>query len=134
MPFKLYVLITWTTRNRLDLVDRAGARFLERFLPPVAARNGAEVLATGIVADHVHVLVRLGPVVDVPRLVQGLKGASARVANRDHVTQRRLRWANGYDLRSVSPGGLNAARAYLENQSKHHPDRVLRDSAVGDRP
>jgi REP element-mobilizing transposase RayT len=127
MPFRLYALITWTTRARADLLDQQGGRFLERFLPTIAARNGAEILACGIVADHVHVLIRLGPVVDIPRLVQGLKGASARIANRDQVMRRRLRWANGYDLRSVSPQGLKAVRAYLANQAEHHPGRVLRE-------
>jgi len=128
MPFRLYAMITWTTRARVDLLDQQGARFLERFLTTMARRNGAEILATGIVSDHVHVLVRLGPVVDIPRLVQGLKGASARVANRDQVMRRRLRWANGYDLRSVSPQGLNAARAYLAHQATHHPERPLREN------
>jgi REP element-mobilizing transposase RayT len=79
------------------------------------------VLAIGVVKDHVHLLLRLAPVLDVPRLVQGLKGASARVANRDCVIKDvTLRWAAGYDLRSVSPCNLVRAERYVKAQAKRH--------------
>jgi REP element-mobilizing transposase RayT len=47
----------------------------------------------GIVNDHLHVLLWLQSGIDLPRLVQGLKGASGRIGNRDGVTgENPLRW------------------------------------------
>jgi REP element-mobilizing transposase RayT len=122
MAVTFYALLTWTTRDREPLIDAGCAVFLRRFLPLAARRAGAEVLALGVVNNHVHLLLRLGALVDIPTLVQRLKGASARIANRDGVTGAApLRWARGYDIRSVSPRALPSAQAYLARQDEHHP-------------
>src|SRR5947199_10099041 len=98
MPVRLYALLTWTTLRRLPLIHSGAAAFLRRMLPEIARRHGTRVIELGIVRNHVHLVSELPPRVDVPRLVQGLKGASPRIANRDGVMPRaRLRWADGYD-------------------------------------
>jgi REP element-mobilizing transposase RayT len=103
------------------------ARFLERFVRQEATRHGARVLETDIVSNHVHAIVQLPPVIDIPRMVQGLKGASARIANRDGLMPRaRLRWADGYDLRSVGVRQLAGAMQYVRTQAEHHPDLAIR--------
>jgi len=129
MPVRLYVHLTWTTLRRLPLLNAEVARFLERFLRQEAARHGARVLETGIVSNHVHTIVQLPLVIDILRLVQGLKGASARIANRDGLMPRaRLRWGDGYDLRSVGIRQLPSARRYVATQSEHHPELAIRPS------
>jgi putative transposase len=129
MPVRLYVHLTWTTLRRLPLLNPEVARFLERFLRQEAARHGSRVLELGIVSNHVHAIIQLPPVIDVPRLVQGLKGASARIANRDGLMPRaRLRWADGYDLRSVGVRQLEDAMRYALTQAEHHPDLAIRPS------
>jgi len=127
MPVRLYVHLTWTTLRRLPLLNPEVARFLERFLRQEAARHDSRVLELGILSNHVHAIVQLPPVIDIPRLVQGLKGASARIANRDGLMPRaRLRWADGYDLRSVGVRQLPSARHYVATQVAHHPDLAIR--------
>lgn len=129
MPVRLYAHLTWTTLRRLPLVNPDVARFLEWFLRQEAARHGARVLEMGIVSNHVDAIVQLPPVLDIPRLVQGLKGASARIANRDGLMPRaRLRWGHGYDLRSVGVRQLPSAIRYVRTQAEHHPDLALRPS------
>src|SRR5437016_1311943 len=88
MPFRFYAHLSWTTWARLPLIDERVAHFLGPFLLAEAKRHGARVMEMGIVRDHVHLLLELPPVYDAPRLVQGLKGASARIANRDGHTGR----------------------------------------------
>src|SRR2546422_290157 len=113
-----------------SLTGPAVAEFLRRFLPREAQRHGARLLAAGIVADHVHVVVQLPAINNIPRLVQGLKGASARVINREGLMPRApLRWAEGYDLRSVGVRQLGTVITYVNNQASRHPER-----AVGQRP
>src|SRR5207249_12147126 len=70
--------------------------------------------------------LELPPLVDVPRLVQGLKGASARIANRDGVMPRaKLQWATGYELRSLSIRDVKRAMTYVCSQDQRHPDMAL---------
>src|SRR5207247_847208 len=111
VPVRLYVHLTWTTLQRQPLINHGVADFLRRFLPREAKRHGARLLASGVVADHVHVVLQLPPVTNIPRLIQGLKGASARLANRDGLMPRApLRWAAGYDLRWSGGSVVTALR------------------------
>ena len=129
MPVRLYALLTWTTLRRLPLIHPDAAAFLCRVLPAISKRHGTRVIELGIVRNHVHMVVELPPRVDIPRLVQGLKGASARIANRDGVMPRvRLRWADGYDLRSLGVRDLNRAIRYVRTQGERHPELALDES------
>jgi REP element-mobilizing transposase RayT len=123
----LYAHLTWTTLRRAPLIDAAIADLLGRFLPAQAGRFGVEVIAVGLVQDHVHLLLQLPVSCPIAQLVQQLKGASARVANRDGVAppDLPLRWERGYDLRSVSPRALSSAADYVRRQGQRHPLRRI---------
>ena len=122
MPIQIYALLTWTTRDRAPVIGPEVEEFLGRALPAIARRHGAHVIELGVVPDHVHVLLSLPTKIDFPTLVQSLKGATARIANRDGIARgERLRWATGYDLRTVSPGrALARVRQYVAGQKAHH--------------
>jgi|SRR6266550_2935775 len=123
MPVRLYGLLTWTTLRRLPLIHARVAEFLCRILPKIADRHACRVVEIGIVSNHVHLLIELSPRPDVPRLVQGLKGASARIANRDgYMPRARLQWASGYDFRSIGVRDLPRVIEYVRNQATRHPE------------
>jgi putative transposase len=127
MPVVLIVHLTWTTYRRFPMIGESEAAFLRRFLPAGAMRLGVRVLAIGLVQDHVHLILRLPARYDLPRLVQELKGASARLANRDQsISRAGLRWAEGYHANSVSPRNLRVAIEYVRHQATRHPDRAIR--------
>ena len=129
MPVRIYARLSWTTWARLPLVDESVAGFLLRFLLAEAKRHGTRVIEIGVVPNHVHLLLQLPPAYDVPRLVQGLKGASARLANRDGFSQNNsLRWETGYDLRSVGIKQLPQVANYVRLQElKHGSPRPTRN-------
>ena len=126
MPVRLYALLTWTTLRRLPLIHPGAAEFLRRVLPEIAHRHATRIIEVGIVRNHVHLVLELPSRVDIPRLVQGLKGASARIANRDGVMPRaKLQWATGYDFRSLGVRDLRRAIAYVRRQDQRHADMAL---------
>ncbi len=129
MPVRIYAHLSWTTWVRLPLIDESVADFLLRFLLAEAKRHGTRVIEIGVVPNHVHLLLQLPPAYDVPRLVQGLKGASARLANRDGFSQNNsLRWETGYDLRSVGIKQLPQVANYVRLQElKHGSPRPTRN-------
>ena len=123
---RLYVHLVWTTRGRERLIDPELARFLCRFLQAMARKERAYILEIGLVQTHVHVLARLHPAVPISTLVKRLKGASSAVAAKEGIGgQRRLSWAKGYSVGSVSSGVLESVRAYLRGQPTHHPDEAI---------
>ena len=127
MPLQLFLHVSWTTLDRHPMIGPRERAFLREFLPAEATRQGAGVLALGMVSDHVHMVLRLPGAFDLPRLVQGLKGASSRLASKDSSKSLTgLRWARGYHAASVSPHALARAIAYVRAQAQRHPDRAIR--------
>jgi len=124
---RLYCHIVWRTRGNAKLLDARLARFLGRFFRAVARQERARVLEVGLVADHVHVLVRLHPEARISRLLQRFKGGSAFLARKEHhaAAGLDLRWSKGYTIESVSPRGLVGARSYVRRQPERHPDRAI---------
>jgi putative transposase len=127
MRHRLYYHIAWTTRYRASLIDAGVASFLEQHTAMVARQERASVVAFGAVADHVHLLLRAHPTTDLPRLVQRLKGASARIATKLGVASAlgALKWAKGYNMETVGPRALDAARRYVLNQAQRHPRKAI---------
>ena len=123
MAITLFVHLTWTTLDRRPMIGVSEAKFLRGFIPARAHTFGAKTLAMGIVQDHLHVILEIPGEFNIPKMVQSLKGASSCIINREsNVSQTRIRWCSGYDLRSVSPSHLPAAIAYVKGQGDRHPD------------
>ena len=120
MPTLLLALLTWTTWGRTALIRPAHAAALAGLLPKLAEKGGAELVELAVVPTHVHTVVRLLPRCDVSRLVQYLKGGSALLLNRLIDGRGRIRWSEGYDLRSTDTASLPRLRRYLDNQGRYH--------------
>jgi REP element-mobilizing transposase RayT len=126
MTLHLFVHVSWTTHERSPMITPAAAGFLRRFLPAEARRHRTGVVAMGMVSDHVHLLLRVQEAFHLPRLVQGFKGASSRLLNADPtLAPMGLRWARGYDARSVAPGAVRRVAAYVRGQVMRHPERAI---------
>jgi putative transposase len=127
MRHRVYCHIVWRTLGRAESIDAELARFLCRFFRAVARRERARLLEIGLVADHVHLIIRLHPGTRISRLVQRCKGGSSYLAGRERAASPGavLRWAKGYSIESVSPRALASARAYARAQPLHHPTQAI---------
>lgn len=74
--------------------------------------------------DHVHLLIEYPPTVQLSRLVNSLKGVSARVLRRDHMPAIRRYlwgehfWSPSYFAGSVGGAPLDILKTYIENQNR----------------
>jgi REP element-mobilizing transposase RayT len=116
----ILLFATWKTWLAAPLIDVRVARQLQAILPLQAAKRGVRIVEAAMVPTHVHVVIEAGTTLDVPMVMQSLKGASARLINRDRDTRRLLRWERGYDVRSVGRASLPRVRVYLDRQGEHH--------------
>jgi REP element-mobilizing transposase RayT len=149
MFHQLYYHIVWTTRDRRATITRVVAEFLDRILRSIARQERASMLELGMVATHVHLLVRAHPMSVIPRLLQRLKGASSALAGKELglSAEHQLRWAQGYTIQTISPRMVETVRDYVRHQAERHPQEAIagwhpipspldRDEAslVGDEP
>ena len=126
MHHRLHVHLVWTTRDRVASLDCGRAAYLSEHLPIIARQERARVLAIGLVTTHLHLLVRIHPTTDLPRLLQRMKGGTAYGINSAApAAHPALKWAKGYSVTSVSPGGLERVLAYVRAQHLRHPTEAI---------
>lgn len=125
MAIDVLILLTWTTWNRAPLIDAPVADHLRHLLPLLAVKAGGQMHELSIVPTHVHAVVELRAKYDIPTLAQALKGTTARLVNQSAGGRIALRWANGYDARSVGRRQLDVIRRYLDRQDTHHNEPLL---------
>ena len=118
-PFtQLYVHLVWATWDRAPILTAELLQVVDRSIRHECVQLGAEVVAFGGVADHVHLLARLPARLSVSNLVKQVKGATS------HLITQRLRipfkWQGGYGAFSVSKRSIPIARDYVLNQEQHH--------------
>ena len=118
--------MSWTTDGRLPMIGSSEEKFLRSFIPTVADKQHVVLVAMGVVTNHVHLVLKLSPVIDIPKLAQAFKGASARYANKNSsISKNGIKWAKGYDLRSLSPRSLPNAVEYVKSQAERHPELAI---------
>jgi REP element-mobilizing transposase RayT len=126
MRDRLYVHIVWTTRDRQPLIDAPVAGFLAAHLPMIVRQERGSLLEVGIVSTHIHLLTRIHPTTNFPRLLQRMKGGTAAGATavRDRALSP-LRWAKGYSISSVSERAVHRVGAYVREQHLRHPTEAI---------
>jgi REP element-mobilizing transposase RayT len=101
-----------------DVEDRAKAWLLE-----IAAQHGIDLLAVGIMVDHVHLLIRLRNGQSLSSCVHRPKGTSARRmfqempdlkldAHTEHFWQKR------FGGKLVPPDAIESVKGYIETQKE----------------
>jgi putative transposase len=126
MYHRFAIHLVWTTRDRLPLIDCGRAQFLWENLPIVARQERALIVELGMVSTHVHLLACLHPTIQLPRMIQRMKGGTATLINRRVPSDlAELRWAKGYSLTSVCPRHLDAIANYVRHQHQRHPTEAI---------
>jgi REP element-mobilizing transposase RayT len=92
--------MVWATLARApSLIEGIDAE-LARIVTDKCAELGCRAVAVGNAADHVHVLLVLGPMASLASLAHRLKGASSRLLGM-HLAQP-FAWQPGYYAESVT--------------------------------
>jgi REP element-mobilizing transposase RayT len=108
------------------MIDALIARYLSDALPAIALSERTRALEIGIVATHVHLLVRCHPTTSLPKLIQMLKGATSHAVSSGRLgAAASLRWDKGYHLATVSERAIDRVADYVATQSQHHPAEAI---------
>jgi putative transposase len=125
---QIYVHIVFSTKERRASLQNKDIRDeTHRYLGGVCNNLGCPVLCVGGVADHVHILCRLGRTITVADLVKELKRESSQWLKTKDISLRDFYWQNGYGAFSVSPGHVETLREYIANQEEHHEAETFQE-------
>jgi putative transposase len=125
---QIYVHIVFSTKTRRPFLQDATIRDeLHHYLGGVCNNLECPVIQVGGVADHVHILCRLGRNISMSQLVRNLKQESSRWLKTKSPDLADFYWQNGYGAFSVSPAHVELVREYIADQEEHRRTTTFQD-------
>jgi putative transposase len=120
----MHVHLVFVTRYRRGVLDEEMLRVCEDTMRKVCEDFEAELREFNGEDDHVHLLVHYPPKVAVTKLVNSLKGVSARILRRDFtgrvnraITHGHF-WSPSYFAASCGGAPLSIIQQYIEHQQR----------------
>lgn len=117
---QLYVHTIFSTKDRMPLITPEVRPQLFGFLGEFLNRADCPCIMVGGVADHVHLVFRLGKDTGVEKLIGTMKSRSSCWVKREFPRMRGFYWQRGYAAFSLSSTHVRAAQLYVANQEQHH--------------
>lgn len=124
MVSALHVHLVFVTKYRRGVLNDEMLKVCENTMRKVCEDFGAELREFNGEDDHVHLLVHYPPKVSISKLVNSLKGVSARILRREftgrvnRATMRGHFWSPSYFAASCGGAPLSIIRQYIEQQRR----------------
>ncbi|EQD72439.1 transposase IS200-family protein, partial [mine drainage metagenome] len=109
--------VVWCPKYRRRILRGPVARRLDELLAVVATENW-EIVASEVMADHVHLFVRVRPTDSPAYVARLLKGRTSRVIRQEFPWWRHNRalWSKSYFAASVGDVSEATVKRYIEHQ------------------
>ena len=119
--------IVWTTKYRYKVLDGKIALRLRELIRQSCNSMDVLIIKGSIGKEHIHLLVSCPPSISVSKLVQQLKGKTARVLMQEYKELKKRYWgqhlwSTGYFCRSVGVVTENIIKEYIENQADEYEE------------
>lgn len=125
---KLLYHVVYSTKERRPLVKRDWQENLYRYMTPMLTDMHGHLIRAGGVADHIHLLLRLPPVILVSKAVGVIKANTSKWINDEFYPQNRgFAWQEGYGAFSVSESRVPDVVTYIDGQEEHHKQLSFQD-------
>lgn len=117
---QLFYHFAWSTHSRVSLIRRDYRPRLLKIINEEVKRCGGWPIRHNAMPDHVHLLVRLPPTVNVSEFIGQVKGAASHRANEEIGHGFRLMWQEGYGVLTLRQDEVEKVSRYIDDQEKHH--------------
>ena len=119
----MYYHVWFATKKRKWLLQGDVENYVRQVLKDISVERGISLLEHETVVDHVHLLLDVGPKENLSKVMNQLKGASARKVflrfpelKLDAGTQHL--WQKRYGARVVEPEELTQVSSYIRTQKE----------------
>ena len=118
---QIYLHLVFSTKDRRQFLQDSDIRNeMQHYLGGICNGLDCPILRVGGVADHAHLLCRLGRSIAIADLIRELKRESSKWIKTKSPSLADFHWQNGYGAFSISPGHVEQLIAYIVNQEEHH--------------
>ena len=125
----VYLHAIFSTKKREPwLLDRTLRDETHAFLGNVSNKLDCPPVIVGGVADHVHILARLGRTITQSDWIKELKRVSSLwLKDKDPLRMTGFAWQAGFGVFSVSPSMLESVEKYIHGLEEHHRKLTFQD-------
>ena len=125
----LYHLI-FSTKERRPIITLDYKPQLYDYIGGIIRGLGGISLGIGGVADHVHVLAKLGPTRALSDVLRDLKANASGWMHDVFPEMRNFSWQRGYGAFTVSQSNVVGVQRYIAGQEDHHKRVSSRDEFI----
>ena len=124
---KVYVHLTFSTKNRQNFIDDLIAQKLFEYLGGICKGLECNPIQVGGHKDHVHILCLLSKKITQIKLLEEVKKRSSKWIKTQGTTYQNFYWQDGYGIFSVNPSEIKVVTEYIQNQEEHHRNKTFQD-------
>ena len=124
---KVYTHITFSTKNRQNLIDSAIEQRLFNYLGGICKGLDCSPVQVGGFKNHVHILCTLARGTTQSTLLEKLKKESSKWIKTVDNKYHNFYWQNGYGIFSVNPSEIDIVKEYILKQAEHHNAKTFED-------
>ena len=110
--------VVFSAKERLPFIKSDNKLRLYEYIGGTIRGIGGICLEIGGVEDHVHILTKLKPTLNISNFLQELKPNVTNWAKRE--LQPKFEWQNGYGAFTIGESQIENVRRYIQNQAEHH--------------
>ncbi len=124
---QIYLQTVFAVKYRKALIHKSWKEKLFGVIGNLINEADCKIIIVNGVADHVHCLVGLKPIVSVSELMKSVKAKSSKYVNDHKLTQTLFEWQEGYGVFSYGQSQVNKVYNYILNQEAHHKKKTFRE-------
>ena len=121
----LLVHIVFSTKERYPFIKPEYEMRLYEYIGGAIRGMKGVCLEIGGVEDHIHILSKLKPTLNVSRFLESLKPSVTTWAR--SIIHPKFEWQDGYGAFSVGESQGPSVRRYIQNQKEHHKKQTFED-------
>jgi REP element-mobilizing transposase RayT len=116
--FKVLIHVVFSTKDRTDLIAPDIEDDLFSYIHGIVENNKSKLILINGTANHVHLLISLGKLSNVPDLIGDIKRSSSTWIKPKGSPD--FYWQRGYGVFSIGQSQVTAVTKYIANQKEHH--------------
>lgn len=126
----LPIHVIFSTKNRMPLIQAEWEDRLYAYIGGIMREEKCILLASGGVADHVHLLISWSKERSIADVLRLIKTNSSRWVHQTFPNHHDFAWQSGYAAFAVSQSNVNAVKEYIANQKAHHATITFKDEFI----
>lgn len=123
----VYAHFTFSTKNLQPLIGEEWRSLLEEYLALKIRREKELPIAISVMADHVHLMVKLGPYKTLDGFMHSIKTSSQKFINDYQFSEVHFEWEEEYSSFTFGMGDVDTMIKFVDMQKHYHLNKTYHE-------